>query len=293
MEKFRSKTPDFHKEIQIQPIIHQEIQPVITTEIQPIIEQRIQPVVHKEIQPIIHNEIQPVIIRQIQPVILKKIQPVIFNENQANIEEIIQQMEQSQNQNNNLIIENHTNQKEVAPSTQRKETHSEKIVVKPFIMREEKHQTKRIIEPETETETKIENIEIMEYVPYIQYKDGTILPYEKKTIKKSGLENIPHTYIQKVYESNESIQNSTQMMETIIAVNFVNLSLNIHYPMACRKTDIFSSVEKKLYQIFPELKNKKYYFLANSRVIDKYLTFEQNKIKSGDTILINENYLNK
>ena len=116
---------------------------------------------------------------------------------------------------------------------------------------------------------------------------------DKFKAEKSGLENIPHTYIQKVYESNESIQNSTQMMETIIAVNFVNLSLNIHYPMACRKTDIFSSVEKKLYQIFPELKNKKYYFLANSRVIDKYLTFEQNKIKSGDTILINENYLNK
>jgi hypothetical protein len=89
-------------------------------------------------------------------------------------------------------------------------------------------------------------------------------------------------------ENNESDKNSTQMME-IIAVNFVNLSLNIHYPMACKKTDVFSKVEEKLYQEFPELKNKNYYFIANGNVIDKSLTFEQNKIKSGNTILINEN----
>ena len=285
MEKFRSKTPDFHKDIQIQPIIHQNIQPVITTEIQPIIQQKIQPVIHKEIQPVIHHNIQPVITTEIQPVIYRKIQPVIFNENQTNIEAVIQQLNQS---NNTVTIEKNTNQNLIQPSTKKEVKNSVQLIIRPYIMKEEIYSEKIQIEPETETQ--IKKIEIMEYVPYIQYKDGTILPYEKKE-KKIGLQSIPQTYIQNEYKSNESIQNSAQMMETIIAVNFVNLSLNIHYPMACKKTDIFSKVEEKLYQKFPELRNKKYYFLANSRVIDEYLTVEQNQIKSGDTILINESYL--
>ena len=284
MERFRSKTPDFHKDIQIQPIIHKNFQPVITKEIQPIIEEKIQPVIHKEIQPIIHQDIQPVITTEIQPVIYRKIQPVIFNENQTNIEEVIQQLNQS---NNTVTIEKNMNQNLTQPSTQRETKTISKIKIIPYIMKEEAHTTKREIVPEKETQ--IENIEIIEYVPYIQYKDGTIFPYEKKK-KNPDYKAFP-TYIQNEYKSNESIQNSAQMMETIIAVNFVNLSLNIHYPMACKKTDIFSKVKEKLYQKFPELKYKKYYFLANSRVIDKYLTVEQNQIKSGDTILINESYL--
>ena len=78
------------------------------------------------------------------------------------------------------------------------------------------------------------------------------------------------------------------MMETVIAVNFISLSHNINYPMACKTTDIFSKIEKKLYHEFPELKSKKIYFIANGNIIDRSLTFEQNKIKSGNNILINE-----
>ena len=37
------------------------------------------------------------------------------------------------------------------------------------------------------------------------------------------------------------------MMESVIAVNFISISHNINYPMACEKTDIFSKIEEKLY----------------------------------------------
>ena len=77
-------------------------------------------------------------------------------------------------------------------------------------------------------------------------------------------------------------------MEEIIAVNFISLNYNINYPMACKKTDIFSKIEEKLYREFPELKSKKIYFIANGIVVDRSSTFEKNKIKSGNTILINE-----
>ena len=289
MEKLKSQVPDFQKEIQIQPIIYQKFQPVITKVIQPVINKKIQPVVHKEIQPIVDQEIQPVITKVIQPVITRKIQPVIFNENQTNIEGVIQQLEQSHKQNNTNIIEKHITNEEVVPSTQTETKNIQQIKVEPYIMKEEIHITQKIVEPKTETIT--ENIEIVEYVPYIKNKNGEILPYEKKG-KQSVVKYIPHTDMQNKCENNKSNKNSTQMIETIIAVNFVNTSLNINYPMACKITDIFSKVEDKLYQEFPELKHKNYYFISNGKVIDRSLTFEQNKIKTGNTILINENLIN-
>ena len=263
------------EEIQIQPIIHLDIQPVITYQIQPVIAQKIQPVVHKEIQPIIHEVIQPVITKEIQPIIKKKIQPVIFMENQTNIEEKITQLEQSQKQKDSKIIEKHLNQIEINPLTAKKVVCSEKVMVRPYIMRVEQHSSK--VEEKTETIKEITEIEIVEYVPYIQYKNGKILPYKKKETKEK-----------KEKKEQNSIKTSYQTMETIIAVNFISLNYNINYPMAFKKTDIFSKIEKKLYHEFPILKSKQIFFVANGKTIDRSLTFEQNKIKSGNTILINE-----
>ena len=281
MERYRSKTPDFHKEILIQPIITQAIVPVITTEVQPLINIQIQPVIHKEIQPIIHQEIQPIITEEIQTVITRKIQPVIFKENQTNIEEVIQKLEKSNNQNPSNIIEKHSEMFIPQPQTKRETKCIKKKEIQPYIMREEKHITQKKVEEKIET--KIENIEIIEYVPYIQYKNGQILPYEKKD-KKSMIEKESTTEI-------KSYKTSAQMMETIIAVNFVYLSRN--YPMACKKTDKFSKIEQKLYQEllqdFPNIINKNLYFITNGNFIDKSLTFDQNKIKNGSTILIEEN----
>ena len=220
-----------------------------------------------QIQPIIHQEIQPVIIRQIQPIINKKIQPVIFMENQTNIDEIITQLELSQKHKDTRINEQH--QTELVPSHKTEIKCVKQIVIQPYIMREEKHTTQKIVKEKTET--LIQNCEIIEYVPYIQYKNGKILPYEKKETKEK-----------------KPIETSYQTMETIIAVNFISLNYNINFPMACKKTDIFSKIEKKLYHEFPILKSKQIFFVANGNSIDRSLTFEQNKIKSGNTILINE-----
>ena len=137
-------------------------------------------------------------------------------------------------------------------------------------MKEEKHTTQREVVPTTQhVEFDIEKIII---VPYIQYKNAEILPYEKEDKEEK-------TYT-KVDSSN---------MENIIAVIFRNLELDINYPIPCQKTDIFEKIENQLYNVFPELKSKKYYFIANGNTIDKKATFKENRIKSGDTILIKEN----
>jgi hypothetical protein len=274
MSKYESKTSIFDKGmIEIQPIIYKDIQPVITKEIQPVVNKKIQPVVHREIQTVINQNIQPVITKEIQPIIHKKIQPVIFKENQTNIDEQIKYLEQSNISKKNSIVR----QTVVEPSVQREVKNNVRIKLVPYIQRVVQNTEQTMIVPETETIT--EETEIIEYVPYIQYKNGEIVPY-KKAEKQEKKENKIHTSTNSTYSSNA--------MESIIAVNFVSLAYNINFPMACKKTDVFSKIEKKLYQEFPDLKSKKIYFVANSAVIDKSSTFEQNNIKSGNTILIND-----
>jgi hypothetical protein len=215
------------------------------------------PIIHKEIQPVVHQEIQPVITKEIQPVIHKYIQPVIFPE-KLSIEEVIQQLQQLKKSHNGAIIR-------FGEPTNGKDEYQH------FIQKVEQHTTKREVVPSTKTVT--QTIKQYEFVPYIQYSNGNIVPFANNSIN--------------------SINNNSQMMDTIIAIIFRSISFDINYPIACKKTDIFANVEYKLYKEFPILKSKNIYFFANGNTINKSLTFEQNRIKSGDTIMIEENILNK
>ena len=73
-----------------------------------------------------------------------------------------------------------------------------------------------------------------------------------------------------------------------IKVNFISIDQKTKCSIACFDSDIFCDIEQQLYEIAPELQ-KEYYFLCNGGVIDKSLTFAQNKIKNNSIILINEN----
>ena len=220
------------------------------------------PIIHKDIQPIIHENIQPVITKEVQPVIQRYIQPVIFPE-KLSIEEVIQQLQQLKQSHDGAIIR-------FGEPIYGKDDIIEKenSIYQHFIQRLEQHTKQTKVVPSVQREYKY--VKQYELVPYIQYSNGNIVPYVNNSIG--------------------SINNNSQMMETIIAVNFRSISDNINYPMACKKTDIFANVENKLYQQFPELKSKKVYFIANGNTVNKSYTFEQNNIKTGDTILINEMY---
>ena len=75
--------------------------------------------------------------------------------------------------------------------------------------------------------------------------------------------------------------------EKVFAVNFRTIDQSINYPVPCKSSDSFSSVEMQLYQEYPELRTKKdIAFIANGNVINRSITVGQNKIKRGDTILI-------
>ena len=91
-------------------------------------------------------------------------------------------------------------------------------------------------------------------------------------------------------KKNDSIPSiSPQITDNIIAVNFMSSDQLINYPIGGLKTDNFSTIEEKLFNEFPELRNKSIYFITNGNIIDRTATLEQNNIKSGNSILIEYN----
>ena len=77
--------------------------------------------------------------------------------------------------------------------------------------------------------------------------------------------------------------------KTIIAINFTSQPLDINFPIPCKITDNFKAIKEKLYDEYPQLKLKSICFLANGTIINETETLENNGIKNGYSILINEN----
>ena len=71
-------------------------------------------------------------------------------------------------------------------------------------------------------------------------------------------------------------------------ISVLFLSASIREPIICTQKQIFNEVENKLYEKFPELKLGAYYFLIDGNKVNNYLTLEENNIKDGAIILIQE-----
>ena len=75
--------------------------------------------------------------------------------------------------------------------------------------------------------------------------------------------------------------------EKHIFIIFSTTDLSIQHLVPCYISDIFTTVEEKLYDKYPDLKNKQTYFTANGITINKSDTLEKNNIKNSTSILIN------
>ena len=80
--------------------------------------------------------------------------------------------------------------------------------------------------------------------------------------------------------------------ETIFSVLFMSQGCDDikNYAMTVKNTDIFSSLEERLFKDFPQYKNLKLIFMVNAKYISSSKTLEENKIKHNDIInvFINE-----
>ena len=54
--------------------------------------------------------------------------------------------------------------------------------------------------------------------------------------------------------------------------------------MVCKTTDLFVTLEERLYQDFPKYRNVDTVFLDNGRRILRFKTLEENNIKNNDII---------
>ena len=71
-----------------------------------------------------------------------------------------------------------------------------------------------------------------------------------------------------------------------MVINFRSQEENINMAIKCRGTDIFSRVEERFYNYYPEFKEANNHFLCKGNVISRFNTIKENKIKDGDIILI-------
>ena len=75
--------------------------------------------------------------------------------------------------------------------------------------------------------------------------------------------------------------------EKYIFVIFNTNDLLIQHLIPCYISDNFTTVEKKLYDKYPKLKNKKIYYTVDGNIINKSETLEKNNIQSCTNIIIN------
>ena len=76
--------------------------------------------------------------------------------------------------------------------------------------------------------------------------------------------------------------------EKIITVNFATMGDQtiMHYSLVCKRNDIFKSLLIKLFNDFPQFKNKRLSYYVNARKIKTSKTLFENRIKNNDIIAI-------
>ena len=72
--------------------------------------------------------------------------------------------------------------------------------------------------------------------------------------------------------------------EKMMCIIFKYIDKNNYYSIICKNTDIFSNIEKKFYDKYPEYKNTQSEFFVNGNKIDRFKSINDNKIKNSDII---------
>ena len=72
--------------------------------------------------------------------------------------------------------------------------------------------------------------------------------------------------------------------EKMMSVIFISIDEVIHYSIICKNTDIFSNIEDKFYDKYPEYKNTQSEFIINGNKVDRFKNIDDNKIKNNDII---------
>ena len=75
--------------------------------------------------------------------------------------------------------------------------------------------------------------------------------------------------------------------EKLYSINFISIDQNIgNYSIICKNTDTFVRLEEKLYNDYPEYKDKETYFIKNGYKIKRFKSLDENNIKNNDVLML-------
>ena len=75
-------------------------------------------------------------------------------------------------------------------------------------------------------------------------------------------------------------------MERFLSITIVSTDQSLYYSIPCKSTDPFYKVENKLYQEYPQYREKDCFFLNRGQKINRNKTMDENHIKNGDLVMI-------
>jgi len=77
--------------------------------------------------------------------------------------------------------------------------------------------------------------------------------------------------------------------EKLLSVLVQSVDQNIRLPIICKNTDSFSKLDNEIIKIYPKFSFANYYYLCNgTAIVNKSQTLEQNKIKNGDILILEQ-----
>ena len=176
-------------------------------------------------------------------------------------------------ENNNKIIDSVNNDNQIKEDKKYNELLSQ--------LNEEKNKNKSLMEQLSKEQKKVK--ELTDKIKLYE-NDNNI-----KRIKE--LEEIILSLNSKInkLENNQDKDKvaSLKSGEEIVALFFTSEKQDIHRPISCKNTDTFAKIEEKIYNEYPKYKDYNTYLTVNGNVIKRFKTIDENKIKDGNTIIIN------
>ena len=94
-----------------------------------------------------------------------------------------------------------------------------------------------------------------------------------------------------IYTLQSKIQIQLKEEEKLMNIIFITLDEAIHYPIICKNTQLFNSLEILLYEKYPEYKEYENFFFAHGNKINKFKTLDENNISNGDIITLSSSEL--
>ena len=136
------------------------------------------------------------------------------------------------------------------------------------------------------------------------FKMETCEIYNKLKYTKDNMTPIPTMNQEKNSQINKNIKKNAYNKEKYYANIHVNTKNNskkepkfpiifrsidhsIIRAINCKDSDNFTKIEQKLFEEYPELKNKKIYYIYSGNIIDRNRTIKENNLKDNAQILIN------